>query len=83
MKYRLNWLEYWSTKNDSLDPRVITLFNKESDGWFEHERLLYFFKDSDEEAIEFVKKYLDTTQDQIEVFSLNKGHKTIFTEENL
>lgn len=82
MKYRLGWLEHWSTKRESIDPRVITLFNEESDGWYEHERLLYFIESSDKKAIAFVKKYIEDS-DTIEVFSLSRDDKVIFTEENL
>ena len=83
MKYRLNWLEYWSTKMKSLDNKVVTLFNEESDGWFEHERVLYFTKDTDTQAIVFVKDYLKTTQDDIGVFSLSDINEVIFTEEEI
>lgn len=83
MKYRLNWLEYWSTKRESLDPRVITLFNEESDGWFEHERILYFIESNDTKAKDVARRYVETSDDEIEVFSLSRDNKVILTEEGV
>lgn len=85
MNYALGWLEHWSTKRESLDPRVITLFNEEGDGWFEHERIWYFIADSDVEAKQKALEFVGNSQDEIEVFGLsNRDTKqTILTEEEL
>jgi len=83
MTYRLIWGEHWSTKRESLDPRVLVRYEEEEDGYFRHEYIYYFNADSDEHAREKAREYVKTSQDDIEVFSvLNRETKeVILTEE--
>lgn len=83
MTYRLSWLEHWSTKRDSADPRVITRFTEESDGWYEHEHFYYFMADNDEQAKTKAREYVEKSNNTIEVFSLfnRETKQVILTEE--
>lgn len=83
MRYALSWLEHWSTKREAADPRIITLFNEEDDGWYEHERLFYFIAGDDTEAKAKATKFIEGYSDPIEVFSVTnrKTGAVIMTEE--
>ena len=84
MTYRLGWLNHWSKKHESDDPRVIIRYTQADDGWFEHEYSYYFIANNDAAAIEKAREYVEHSGDNIEVWSLyNRDTKeTIATEED-
>jgi hypothetical protein len=85
MDYRLSWFEHWSEQRESLDPRVITRYAQQPDGWYEHEHIYYFMADDDKQAREKALKYINESSDTIEVFSVfnRKTKEVILTEEEI
>lgn len=85
MDYRLSWMNHWSTKHEAEDPRVLIRYAEESDGWWEHEYIYYFMADSDEQAKEKALAFINSSSEEIEIFSVTnrKTKEVIFTEEEL
>lgn len=85
MQYRLGWLNHWSTKREALDTRVIVKYTQESDGWYEHLYIYYFYALNDVEAKNKAKEYVEKSQDDIDIFSVtNRNTKeVILTEEDI
>lgn len=85
MKYRLTWINHWSEKRESNDPRIIIRYAQESDGWYEHEYIYYFDADNDDKAKEKALEYIKQSDDDIDIFSLinRETKETILTEEEL
>lgn len=88
MNYRLTWIEHWSFMHESDDPRVLIRYTEEEDGGetqYTHEYILYFNADNDGAAREYVRKYIDDSSENIEIFNLvnRKTKQVIMTEEVL
>lgn len=73
MRYRLHWIEYWSDERGHTDPRVITIYQEQPDGWYEHEHIYNFIADNDDEAREKTLKFIAEQSTPIEVFSLTEA----------
>lgn len=83
MNYRLNWIEHWSEKHESADPRVPVRHNEVEPNWYEHECFYYFDAISENEAKDKAKLFMKEYPIGIDVFSLynRKTKQVILTEE--
>lgn len=85
MEYRLEWSAHWSTKHEPSDPRILTIYHQESDGWWEHNHYFYFLAGTDEEARLKAKNFIDQYDEdnELDIYSLTnlKTKQVILTEE--
>lgn len=79
MFYRLSWLEHWSSKHPATLPGVSVQYMEESDGWFEHDWSYQFQAETDAEAKDIARKFVEKNIDD-SVWSLY-NESPILTEE--
>lgn len=91
MRFHIHWIEHMAIEHydaddlrNSLDKGTIfkNCGDNYNDGSYEVEFDHYFDADDISDAIEYTKKYLKTSPEMIEVFSLLRD-EVILTEENL
>lgn len=85
MKYRLSWLETWSTKHEVREPNVTVEYSEDGGGWWEHEFSYVFEAPTEITAKKIAKTFVETKSEfTFEVWSLyNDKNEPILTEEDL
>ena len=82
MRYRLDWLEYWSDKRGHTDPRVNTIYAEVEGGYIEHQQSYNLLADDDQSARKKARNFINEQSTPIEVFSLTNQdtRKIIMTD---
>lgn len=90
MKYVIFWLDATLVSNYKSEKHFIASYASEGvkveitqvSDWYDFDARHEFESDNDTLAIEYCKKWLDNYHRVVEVFSLCKDRKVIFTEED-